>query len=378
MTGDAPRRNGRRRVVVLVNGDEASAAGARACGLFGPIRDTYDTHILYRTGRRGSALVRFARALRVLRADIVYVVNPSVSGVGAAMSAWRAGTPFVLDTGDLAGELAHSTRRLPWPARQAIALTEAVALRAAAAVVVRGTRHREFLTDAGRGSVYLIRDGVDSAASRPLDVSVLRRELGLEGFRCIGVMGSLNWNRRWSMCYGWDLVEALALVDPSLPVRGLVVGDGDGLSRLRERARELRLGERIKFVGRIPPADVPRYVNLMDVALSTQTNDRVGQARTTGKLAEYMACGRYVLASDVGEARLLLPREMRLPYQGVKDTGYPARLATRITELVQERPERVRRATERLVETARSELDYAHLAASLTQVLDAVLEGEGS
>jgi hypothetical protein len=48
----------------------------------------------------------------------------------------------------------------------------------------------------------------------------------------------------------------------------------------------------------------------MDICLSTQTNDVVGWVRTTGKLPLYLAAGRYVLASRVGEAARVLPEEM--------------------------------------------------------------------
>ena len=61
-------------------------------------------------------------------------------------------------------------------------------------------------------------------------------------------------------------------------------------------------------------AAVRRYVNrleenlgALDVVLSTQSNDVVGQVRTTGKLPLYMANGRFILATDVGEASLVLP-----------------------------------------------------------------------
>jgi glycosyltransferase involved in cell wall biosynthesis len=69
----------------------------------------------------------------------------------------------------------------------------------------------------------------------------------------------------------------------------------------------------------------------MDVALSTQTNDLVGQVRTTGKLPLYLACGLPVLASHVGEAAALLgPVGWTLPYHGVVDRDYPTRLAEKI------------------------------------------------
>ena len=108
----------------------------------------------------------------------------------------------------------------------------------------------------------------------------------------------------------------------------------------------------------------------MDAALSTQTNNRVGSVRTTGKLAHYMACGCYVLATDVGEARLLLPPEMRLPYDGIKDAAYPARLAQKIAELADWDAARLGEATAGTVACAQADLDYRHLSRLLRGALD--------
>src|SRR5262249_30263342 len=87
--------------------------------------------------------------------------------------------------------------------------------------------------------------------------------------------------------------------------------------------------------GRIPYFDLSRYLNLIDICLSTQTNDVAGQARTTGKLPLYLACGRYVLASRVGEASLLLSDDMLIEYEGTKDAAYPRKLAQRVREIVE-------------------------------------------
>ena len=86
------------------------------------------------------------------------------------------------------------------------------------------------------------------------------------------------------------------------------------------------------FAGRIAYERLPDYLAALDVCLSTQTNDLAGQARTTGKLPLYLAAGRYILASRVGEAALVLPDDMLLDYHGVVDRDYPARLAGRVRE----------------------------------------------
>ena len=40
-------------------------------------------------------------------------------------------------------------------------------------------------------------------------------------------------------------------------------------------------GPRLVFTGRVPYGELPAYLRLMDVALSTQTNNLPGQVRTT-------------------------------------------------------------------------------------------------
>jgi glycosyltransferase involved in cell wall biosynthesis len=362
------------RVAVLVNGPADSAASVRARGLFGPLHGRHHVFYAYRHSGRIASLGRFLRTLNALKPDLVYVVNAAVSGAGAAVIARLArGLPFVVDTGDLGYELAELTGRPAWAGRKAIGLTEKAALRLADSIVVRGTYHRDILEEAGLANVYVIRDGIDARHSRPYGDTEIRRELGLDESLCVGLMGTITWSPRLRMCYGWDLVEALALVDSSLPVQALVVGDGDGLPYLRQRAQALGVDDRIRFVGRIPYSKVPRYLSAMDVALSTQTNNRVGNVRTTGKLPEYMAAGCYVLATDVGEARQLLPPEMRLEYEGVRDERYPQRLAERIGELARGGRERLRETTAATVARAREELDYARLTIELEKVLDAAL-----
>ena len=367
-------------IVALVNGAEGSAGGVRARGLLGSLPDRFRVTFLYRDGSKLGSLQRFLRQISVLRPDLVYVIDTAVSGAGAAsLARVLRQKPFVVDTGDLGYELAESTGNPGWAGRKVIGLVEATALRLAAGVVVRGTFHKEILEKAGLRNVHLIRDGIHAGQSRPLDVSDLRREIGLDNHLCVGMMGSIKWNRRYNMCYGWDLVEAFGLLNPNLPVRGLVIGDGDGLPVLQERAAALGIADRIRFVGRIPYSDVPRFTNLMDVALSTQTDNRVGQVRTTGKLPEYMATGCYILATDVGEARLLLPPEMRLPYRGVKDDEYPTRLATKIAHLAGLDPNIMREATRATTALAQEKLDYPYLSQELNQVLQSLpsLGGRG-
>src|SRR5262249_56903834 len=104
-----------------------------------------------------------------------------------------------------------------------------------------------------------------------------------------------------------------------------------------QRWRDYGIEDRVVFVGPVPYADLPRHLGMMDVCLSTQTNDLAGRVRTTGKLPLYLASGRYILASRVGEAALVLPEEMLVEYHGTVDETYPHRLAERLQRVLDDR-----------------------------------------
>lgn len=262
---------------------------------------------------------------------VVYLVDIGVSTVSAAIRAIVSGVPYVIDTGDLAFALARSVGTRSLPGLIMVGLGEQLVLRRAAAVVVRGHRHTTYLPP-GKPSV-IVRD-LPPESAYPVDGSELRQRLGFQqNHFVVGVVGSISRAPRLGITYGWDIVEALALTP--FRVRALIVGDGDGLDALKAHARRLGVTSRCSFVGRIDADVVHEYIAVMDVAVSTQTNDAVGSVRTTGKLPLYLASGCPVLASDVGEARDILgPYGWTVPYRGRLDALYPSRLATAIARLM--------------------------------------------
>src|SRR5262249_21558419 len=246
---------------------------------------------------------------------------------------------------------------------------ETLSVKAADRLVVRGSYHKEWLAQRGL-CAEVIQDGVDCSQVTPLRVEDLRRQYHLEGVLTIGLVGSSIWSTRLRTCYGWDLVEVIRLLRDR-PVRGVLIGDGSGLPVLQERCRSYGIEDRVLFLGRIPFDQLPRYLNLIDVCLSTQTNDLVGQVRTTGKLPLYLAAGRYVLASKVGEAARVLDEEMLVDYEGQVDPLYPNKLAERIRRLLDDRRLLDRRS--RNVDLAREKFDFGVLAKKMEQVIDEVL-----
>jgi glycosyltransferase involved in cell wall biosynthesis len=242
------------------------------------------------------------------------------------------GISVILDTGDLVYELERSRGARSRAGLASVWLGEHLSLRLARAVVVRGRVHEALL----QGRKVTFAPDLAPRGARPVSGDIVRARLGLEGVFVAGLVGSLHPAPRLGIAYGWDLVEALS--SAPVGVHALIVGDGPARPALEARAAEIGVASRCHFAGSVPPHEVAPWVGAMDVAVSTQTNDRVGAVRTTAKLPLYLACGCPVLASDVGEAkRLLGPLGWTIQYDGVVDRTYPYRLATELARWAADR-----------------------------------------
>ncbi len=353
-------------IVFLVNGDSPGAMGIRARSFRDRLTDDFRIDIAYRSGSRAWTILYFLGILLRIRPNVCYVYDMGYSGVIAAgFYRMFSRCRFVVDTGDAIYELSKSVGERGRLGMWLTGALEWFGFWISDRVVVRSHPHQEILLQRGVVAAA-IPDGVDTKQFCPREEPELRRKYNLEGSVVIGILGSLIWSPRFQMCYGWELIELIQLLR-NRPVKGLVIGDGSGLDQLKVQCAAHGIEDRIVFVGRVAYDDLPRFINMMDICLSTQSNDIPGQVRTTGKLPIYLACGRYVLASNVGEATRVLPPEMLVPYEGTKDLQYPSRLARRIEPLL-EHPE-VWCANSASTAIAARYFDYKVLAIKLREVI---------
>lgn len=323
-----------RRIAFVVNGDVNGAMAERARA-FARHLSRHKVRIAYRSSHKIASIFTFLAFLLRTHPSVTYVFDISYSGaLAAALYRLIVGNHLIVDTGDAITELARSMGR----GRVGLLLTsllEKLTLRIADQVVVRGTFHRELLAQSGI-KAEVIQDGVDCNSFSAEDVSDLRKQNGLEGVLTIGLVGSSVWSDHLQMCYGWELVETLRLLK-NKPVKGIMIGGGSGIEHLKARARDYGIEDQIFFMGYVPYDQLSRHLSLIDICLSTQTNDIAGNVRTTGKLPLYLAAERFILASKVGEAARVLPASMLVDYDGVKDPNYPAKLAARIDAILDNR-----------------------------------------
>jgi glycosyltransferase involved in cell wall biosynthesis len=372
VTSDRPM-NRRRSICVCVNGPREKTNGVRVRELFRDVELEADVRYMYRDdNRRRESTIRFCREIVEMRPDVVFVEGIGYTGIFAGVFARVVcGSRMILSTGDAAYAFARAC--MAFGKAQAVRLLEWIALRVSSAIVVWGPYHKEWLEARGFRNVFWIPGGVDTSLFRPLDASVLRTRLSVADRLTIGVVGSINLNRRQEFCYGWEVVEVVRRLKHT-PVAGIVVGPGDGVPFLQAKAREYGIEDRIILTGWVDHDALPEYINSIDVCISTQSNDLVGQVRITAKVPEYLACGRFIIATAVGGAQQFVKDcGVLLQSQGLKDDEYIEKIAAAVRVVLEDRS---RLLTGRNgVDVARQHFDYAVLRPELRKVLDFV-DGE--
>jgi len=218
---------------------------------------------------------------------------------GAALQAARTtGLPFTLEVNAPLADEAARFRGLQdvekWRARERRLIADADRL----IVVSSALRKHALAAGALRGSVHVIPNGVEVDLFRKGGRDAIRGQLGLNGEVLIGFVGSLK---------PWHGVSLLLEAFASLPVsyRLLIVGDGPQRRALEERALVLRLHDRVVFAGAVSHAQIPAYLDSMDIA-AAPFERMAGFYFSPLKVVEYLAAGLPVVTSRQGDLPLLV------------------------------------------------------------------------
>ncbi len=267
-----------------------------------------------------------AAAVRRFSPDCIYE-RYSLWGLAGLCAAKRSLLPFVLEVnaplvyeqhryrgGMVCPCLARRIERLVWgEADHVIAVSEVLS---------------SHLTKAGvsPARVQVLPNGVDPRRFMADAASLLpRKHLNLENRFVIGFVGSF---KPW---HGADFLlsafEDFHRLEPSSHL--LLIGDGPLKISLQDRARQAGLEKAVTFTGVVAHEDIPRYLATMDVAVAPYP--AVGNFYYSPlKLFEYMAAGRAVVASRVGQvAQVITHRVNGLLYE----PGLQAGLVTCLCEL---------------------------------------------
>ena len=233
-------------------------------------------------------------------------------------------------------------------------------------------RPDRLVTSSTHGATLLARQGVDEKKIAPLpdgvDVDVFRpgppdaeltRRLGLEGKRVVVFLGVLTDYQ------GVDLLlDAVPAVRRQCPDTHFLIMGYPNEARYRRAAVARGIERAVTFPGRVPYDQAPRWLNLGAVAVSPKRS----LTEANGKLLNYMACGRPVVASETPVNREVLGHAG--VYAAVDDADA---LAARLTEVLSD-PDGARARGAALRARAEKAFAWPALIARLEALYRAVLD----
>ncbi len=225
---------------------------------------------------------RLARLIRDRGIDAMVTVGVGDKMFWGRLAAWRAGTPVILS----AIHSMSNLYRLRRANRLLAPLTDAF-------IAVSPLQARDMAANQGcpAAKIRVVPNGVDVQRFQPRSINIaLRRELGIPPDAPVaGLIAVLRPEKNHEL-----FLRVAARVRETLPeAHFLIVGDGALEAQLKARADTLGLRDSAHFLGR--RQDVPAVLAAMDLFLLTSDTEA-----NPVSILEAMACGKAVVASDVG------------------------------------------------------------------------------
>lgn len=268
--------------------------------------------------------------------DVLHAHSPALTGIASLMVARKRRIPVVYECRAFWEDAAveHGKSKFgDWRYRLGRALESYVFRRAdAVAAICQGLREDIVARGVDSSKVFVVPNAVDVerfAFGRPPD-DELHAQLQLQNMTVLGFFGSFYAYEGLSL-----LLEALSDIVARRPgIRLLLAGGGPEQAAIQAKIAELKLGEQVLLLGRLPHQQIERYYSLVDVLIYPRLSSRLTELVTPLKPLEAMAQGRIVLASDVAGHRELI-RDGETGYLFKADDR--AALATKILAVLDER-----------------------------------------
>lgn len=248
---------------------------------------------LFRNCARMAALARWA--------DIVHFQKCfHYAALPALWSGWLRDKPLHYDWDDWEEMIYYESAVPPVPGIGRFLRTlERTIPRMVDTVSVSSERLRRVCLDVGVADddIFHVPVGADIAAFKPgIDGDGVRRRYGIRD-PLVLYLGQLHGGQ-----YVGLFIEACRILcDKGVKAKFMIVGDGVRAQELKDLARKYNLADTLFFTGAVPAGDVPQYIAACDVAVACFEDTEVTRCKSPLKIAEYLACGKPIVASMVGE-----------------------------------------------------------------------------
>ncbi|MFK7956133.1 MAG: glycosyltransferase family 4 protein [Lysobacterales bacterium] len=236
-------------------------------------------------------LLRNFRIARRFKPNMIYERHAFFLFSTALLAGWLK-IPLVVEVNELVGD--PRVRGQPLLAVFA-RLSDRIVFKRATLICVVSTHLKSRIVALGvdPDKVLVLPNGVDEADYAELaDGRALRSTHSIEQAEV--VVGFVGWFVPW---HRMDLlVEVVGrLREKGVPVKLLLVGDGDCRADLEKQVAEAGLDDAVIFTGLVPHTDVAQYIAAMDVCVIPESNEY----RSPIKMFEYMGQEKAVVAPDL-------------------------------------------------------------------------------
>lgn len=312
--------------------------------------------------------------LQSLRHDIVYLGKPLPLGAFLALLCTGiTRKPLVGDFDDWEGIGGFASVK---QGNNAFAKTvisffeELVPGRCALVVVVSRLLYRKMLLmGIPESRILYLPNGADIDSFSPeLGGDEIRRELGLDGRTVLAYLGTFKPGGA-----NWDFIlDTFAEVCRSDATASLlVIGHGPQLADAQAYAKERGIASRVAFAGKVDHENVPRYLAAADAFILPYSDEfpdtYINVGRSSLKLYEYMAMGKPVVASAIGEIREALRDDAGV----LVKVNEAEPFAEAIVNLLADR-QRMNQYGQKARQAAVNEYNYAVLAQKLADSLSKI------
>ena len=157
-----------------------------------------------------------------------------------------------------------------------------------------------------KDKLFVVRNGANTETFKPMDPGEAGRAVGLNVCHpLVGYTGALRDLRNIEM-----LIESVRVLNSTRRVYCMIVGDGPQRAELKRLACSAGLEKEVIFTGSVSYAEVPKYIALFDVAVDLTVvplsiGGGVRYASFSQKIAQYLACGKPVVAWDIVDNKFI-------------------------------------------------------------------------
>lgn len=231
------------------------------------------------------------RLLPSLKLEVIHAHHPALLGQVAARKAEEFSVPLIFTHHTRYQEYSHYVALPQELVKDVISRWLADYMKKCQHILVPSQSIGAMLTEhyGIHDRVTVVPTGIELAPFREADGRAIRRQRGWEQDRVLISVGRLAEEKNWR-----TLIAAAAIVLQRHPdVRLAILGDGNERQELVKYSQELKVADRVEFVGKVPFDEVPGYLKAADLFCFASITETQGLVTM-----EALAAGLAVVAVD--------------------------------------------------------------------------------